>query len=63
MEKIYCSSKKHDKVEVIFFCQAYKVYICKCLNHRSRLFEEHKTNNLIKDSKQIFTGICNEKKA
>ena len=63
MEKIYCSSKKHDKVEAIFFCQACKVYMCnKCSNHHSELFEEHKTNNLNKDPKQIFTGICNEKK-
>ena len=34
----------------------------KCSNHHSELFEEHKTNNLNKDPKQIFTGICNEKK-
>ena len=63
MEKIYCSSKKHDKVEAIFFCQACKVYMCnKCSNYHSELFEEHKTNNLNKDSKQVFTGICNEEK-
>ncbi len=63
MEKIYCSSKKHDKIEAIFFCQACKVYMCnKCSNYHSELFEEHKTNNLNKDSKQIFTGICNKKK-
>ena len=62
-QKIKCSSKKHDNIDAIFFCQACKVYMCnKCSNYHSELFEEHKTNNLDKDKQQIFTGICDEEK-
>ena len=61
MDIKYCSSKKHDKNEAIIYCQACKVYMCnKCSNHHSELFEEHIIKNLIKDSKEPFTGICNE---
>ena len=62
-QKKKCSSKKHDNIDAIIFCQACKVYMCnKCSNYHSELFEEHKTNNLDKDKEQIFTGICDEEK-
>ena len=63
MEILYCSSKKHDKVDAKEYCQACKVYLCnKCSKLHSELFDEHKSINLEKDSKQIFTGICEEEK-
>ena len=62
-QKLKCSSKKHDKMDAIIFCQACKAYMCnKCSNLHSELFEEHKTINLSNDLYQIFTGICNESK-
>ena len=62
-EKIKCSSKKHDTIDAIIYCQACKTYMCnKCSNYHSELFEDHKTNNIDKDINPIFTGICNESK-
>ena len=62
-QTLKCSSKKHENIEAITFCQACKVYMCnKCSNYHSELFEDHKANNLDKDTQQIFTGICNEEK-
>ena len=62
-QKTKCSSKKHDKMDAIIFCQACKAYMCnKCSSYHSELFEGHKIYNLNKDIGQIFTGICNEDK-
>ena len=62
-KNIKCSLKKHDQIEGIAFCQECKIYMCnKCLSLHSELFDNHITNILSKDSKQIFTGICQEEK-
>lgn len=33
----------------------------KCYNHHLGLFENHLQYNIEKDTKDIFTGFCNEK--
>ena len=60
---IKCSSKKHEEIKAVAFCQACKAYLCnKCLNYHSELFEEHITSDLNKNIKEIFSGICYEEK-
>ena len=62
-KNIKCSLKKHEQNEGIAYCQNCNIYMCnKCINHHSKLFEYHTINNLNKDIKQIFTGICSEEK-
>ena len=60
IQKIKCSSKKHENIDAILFCQACKVYMCnKCSNHHSELFEDHIKYDL-KEDIEFFTGICSE---
>ena len=63
MEKQKCSSKKHEEIDAIIFCQECRVYMCnKCENFHSELFLNHHQVKLNNDnSKEIFTGFCDEK--
>ena len=57
-----CSLKKHQEIQAITFCQVCKLYMCnKCESYHKELFEEsHHEYKLNKESKEIFTGFCNE---
>ena len=63
MEKQKCSSKKHEEIDAIIFCQECRIYMCnKCENFHSELFQNHHQVKLNNDnSKGIFTGFFNEK--
>ena len=56
-----CSSKEHNEIEAIAFCQECKIYMCnKCDNYHSKLFQNHHKFNVKEDIKEIFTGLCKE---
>ena len=63
MEKQKCSSKKHEQIDAIIFCLECRIYMCnKCENFHSELFLNHHQVKLNNDnSKEIFTGFCDEK--
>ena len=57
-----CSSKKHEEINAICYCQECKIYMCnKCENFHSELFQNHHQYKLEKDMNVIFTGFCKEK--
>ena len=57
-----CSSIDHNNIDAILFCQICKVYLCnKCQDFHSKLFQNHITQKLSKENKDIFTGLCPEK--
>ena len=54
-----CSSKEHNEIKAITFCQECKIYMCnKCDNFHSKLCEDHHKSNIKEDIKEIFTGLC-----
>ena len=56
-----CSSKKHENINAVFFCQECKLYMCnKCLNLHNELFDNHTKYDINKHINDIFTGICQE---
>ena len=56
-----CSSKGHDKIKAINYCQECRVYLCnKCEKIHSELYNHDLYNITDKDIKDIFTGICHE---
>ena len=58
-QKKNCSSKDHENIEAIIYCQQCQIYMCKkCDNIHSKLCQHHHPYNLDKDSEDIFTGIC-----
>ena len=58
-----CSSKNHEKIKAIFYCQNCKIYICKkCEVPHSNLFQHHNLYELNKDIKELFTGFCQKEK-
>ena len=60
---IKCSSKKHNSIDAINFCQECNIYMCnKCQILHSELFDTdiHKIININKDTGELFTGFCNE---
>ena len=59
-----CSSKEHENVDSISYCQECKVYMCnKCQSFHSKLCQFHHTYNLNKNIyEEIFTGLCPEEK-
>ena len=62
MENKKCSSKKHEEINALFFCQECKIYMCnKCQNIHLELFQNHHEFKLDKDINDIFTGFCKEK--
>ena len=60
-EKIKCTSKEHEKIDAINFCQECKIYMCnKCEGYHSILFKNHHNYSINSDIKEIFTGFCKE---
>ena len=60
MEK-KCSSKEHQEIKAIFYCQICKIYMCnKCESIHQKLFSNHSPYNLNENINEIFTGICKE---
>lgn len=54
-----CTSKNHDKIESINYCEKSKIYMCKkCENMHSILFPNHNTFNIKENSDQILSGLC-----
>ena len=54
-----CSSKEHNDINAIKFCQECKVYLCnKCNKFHSELFNKHRSYSLGKDPKELFIGLC-----
>ena len=60
MEK-KCSSKEHQEIKAIFYCQICRIYMCnKCENIHQKLCFNHTPYNLNENINDIFTGICKE---
>ena len=58
-----CSFKDHQELNANSYCCECKIFMCnKCETHHSSLFFDHETINLLKNSEEIFTGFCSEKK-
>ena len=57
-----CSSKEHENIDSISYCQECKVYMCnKCESFHSKLLQFHHSYNLNKNiNEEIFTGLCTE---
>ena len=63
MEKKKCCFKKHEEIDANYYRDKCKIYMCnKCENFHSDLFQNHHSSNLDKETKEIFTGFCKEKK-
>ena len=60
-KKKKCSFSEHEEIDANYYCHKCKIYLCnKCENFHSKLFKNHKSINLDKDIKDIFTGFCLE---
>ena len=56
-----CSFKTHKESDAISYCQDCKIFMCnKCLNHHKELFENHRQQDLGKDTNEIFIDVCKE---
>ena len=56
-----CTFKDHKEIDAICYCIECKIYMCnKCLNLHSELFTNHKSYNLDKEFKEIFSEFCSE---
>ena len=61
-DKQKCSSIDHIKTDAIIYCNICKVYLCnKCENFHSKIFQNHPTQDLIKEKINFFSDICSEK--
>ena len=62
MEEIKkCSSKKHNEMNAISYCDNCKIYICnKCQNLHSELFEDHNIYKIDKENPEISFIYCKE---
>ena len=62
MEEIKkCSSKKHNEMNAISYCDNCKIYICnKCQNLHSELFEDHNIYKIDKENPEISFIYCRE---
>ena len=57
---IKCSSKIHQEVNAICFCQECRLYLCeKCQQIHWELYN-HKKININENQKDVFTGFCKE---
>ena len=60
-EQQNCSFKDHSTVKAITYCFICRIYMCnKCENFHSKMFENHKSINIDKITKNFFTGYCKE---
>ena len=58
-KKQKCSSKEHNEFDANCYCQKCDIYMCnKCEKIHLDLCQNHKSFNLDKDIKEIFTGYC-----
>ena len=56
-----CSSKEHQQIEAVYYCQNCNIYICnKCDKFHSDMFQNHIKISLDKEKSEIFTGFCKE---
>ena len=56
-----CTSLLHKEINATSYCIECKIYMCnKCLNLHSELFTNHKSYNLDKEFKEIFSEFCSE---
>ena len=57
-----CSSKEHEKINAIIYCQKCEIYMCnKCKEIHSKLCQNHQQYILSSNnSKEEFTGFCKE---
>ena len=56
-----CSLKEHSDIDAIIICVDCNLNLCKeCEIFHSNFCKEHKTYNLEKDYKEIFSGYCQE---
>ena len=56
-----CSSKGHQKINAINYCQECRVYLCnKFQKIHSELYSHFLYNITDKELKEIFTGVCHE---
>ena len=54
-----CSTKKHENIDAIIFCQECQIYMCnKCQNLHSELFQNHHQTKIDKNIQDTFTGFC-----
>ena len=58
-----CSTKEHEEIDANTYCGICKIFIWnKCEALHSKLFSNHITINLDKNTQEIFTGFCKEEK-
>ena len=59
---IKCTSKNHENIDAVVFCQECQIYICaKCEQIHSSICQNHTIFKLEnKNIKHIFTGFCKE---
>ena len=58
-----CSSKDHQDIIAICYCNECNVYMCnKCDIFHSKLLHHHTSFKINQDFNEIFTGYCKEEK-
>ena len=56
-----CSSKDHEEIPAVYYCQECKLYMCKkCEKYHLKIFFNHKVYGLDKNIDEIFAGFCKE---
>jgi len=59
---IKCSSKEHEKLDAISYCQQCNINMCnKCDNYHKNLCQFHTSYNINKNKNDIFNEYCTEK--
>ena len=62
MKNRKCSSKQHEEIDSIAYCEKCEIYMCnKCENLHSNLFANHHSFIIEKNNEEKFTGLCKEK--
>ena len=57
-----CSSKDHQKIPAIYYCQECEIFMCqKCEQYHLKIFYNHKVNDLDKNIDENIYGVCKEK--
>ena len=63
IQKQKCSSKEDQDKNDISYCELCNLYMCnKWEKSHIKLFSSHQIYNLEKQTNEIFTGFCKEKK-
>ena len=62
MEIKKCSSKMHNNIEAISYCEKCNILMCnKCEKLHNELFQDHISYNIKNCEEDLFTGFCKEK--